>query len=346
MIELRDNELVFNHLTEHTNAELRVSFQRTLRIPDDGTAFPLPPGLGRFPLMHVDDFGRAVPSQWSDHGGVMLPVYQAEALWVEFNVTYFPEHRTSYPWAVKIATGKINAVTGQTWRPGLHRRPQDYVVTSGQPWLDGYCVKKGFIRQFVAMPLGSGFTAEEQVTGVAEFGGLQILAIPMKKDVVLRRFPVRPVPRFSMPRYCAGDLPSPCATVAEPMAMGLAPGGLMKQDIYKDPFDPDDWDLEHASRCFVHICNSKSWTAITGKRPPTRPPTAAAYTQAGMPWFDYYSEGKAVAGSKVLAGLKSVATLGAKKRKNPLPENETVKVDRVIQLRRGQLKDQVREFAE
>jgi hypothetical protein len=27
-----------------------VSFQRTLRIPDDGGVYPLPPGLGRFPL--------------------------------------------------------------------------------------------------------------------------------------------------------------------------------------------------------------------------------------------------------------------------------------------------------
>jgi hypothetical protein len=62
-----------------------------------------------------------------------------------------------------------------------------------------------------------------------------------------------------------------------------------------------------------------------------------------MPWFDYYSESPAVAGSKKLAGLKSVAAMGAKKRKQPLPKNETVKVDRVIHLQSNRAGEQVRE---
>ena len=47
----------------------------------------------------------------------------------------------------------------------LHRRPQDYLVTSNQPWLDGFVVEKGVIRQFVTMPLGAGYTVEEQPIG-------------------------------------------------------------------------------------------------------------------------------------------------------------------------------------
>lgn len=31
-----------------------------------------------------------------------------------------------------------------------------YLVAPDQPWLDGFCVQKGLIRQFVAMPLGQG----------------------------------------------------------------------------------------------------------------------------------------------------------------------------------------------
>jgi hypothetical protein len=31
-------------------------FQRTLRIPDDGKLYPLPPGLGSFPLRHLQDY--------------------------------------------------------------------------------------------------------------------------------------------------------------------------------------------------------------------------------------------------------------------------------------------------
>ena len=266
-------------------------------------------------------------------------MYQAEALWLSFQGNYLDEHEAYYRIALKIATGKINAVSGQPWRAGLHRRPQDYVVVPEQPWLDGYCVEKGIIRQFVAMPLGAGYTAEEQVTGKAEFGGLQIMAIPMKRDVFERHFPkvpTRPIvrePRSSVICFSAGG-----------SEMGLAPGGRMRQEISEDPFDLADWDLEHASRCFIHICNSKDWQAITGEQPPTEPPTAAAYTKTGMPWFDYYSEREAVAGSKVLAGLQSVATLGRRRRKKPLPENETVKVDRVINLRPVQLKGRVREY--
>ena len=73
--------------------------------------------------------------------------------------------------AVKVAAGKINAVTGEGWENELSSRPQDYVVIPEQPWLDGFSVMEGMIRQFVAMPLGEGFTAEEQLTGEAEHGG-------------------------------------------------------------------------------------------------------------------------------------------------------------------------------
>ena len=57
------------------------------------------------------------------------------------------------------------------------------MVVPGQPWLDGYCVQTGIIRQFVAMPLGRGYTAEEQLTGEALHGGLQISVHPMKREV-------------------------------------------------------------------------------------------------------------------------------------------------------------------
>ena len=65
------------------------------------------------------------------------------------------------------------------------------MVSSEQPWLDGYCVEKGLIRQFVAMPLGSGYSAEEQLSGKAEHGGMQIIVYPMKKSVFEKRFPER-----------------------------------------------------------------------------------------------------------------------------------------------------------
>ena len=191
MIELQRSQLVFSFPEVHPQARLAVEFQRTLRIPDDGRSYPLPPGLGRFPLRHVDDHATAVPPAWREHGGVLLPMYQSEALWVRFASTYLPAHVTSYPFAVKVAAGKVNAATGGPWAEGLGRQPQDYVVAPVQPWLDGYCVEKGFVRQFVAMPLGPGYTAEEQLTGSAEHGGLQLVVHPMRREAFERRFPRR-----------------------------------------------------------------------------------------------------------------------------------------------------------
>ena len=46
-----------------------VSFQRTLRIPDDGRLYPLPPGLGRFPILQRRGLPRwhatAVARRWA-----------------------------------------------------------------------------------------------------------------------------------------------------------------------------------------------------------------------------------------------------------------------------------------
>ncbi len=335
MIELQNDSLVFRFPDVHRDAVLRIGFQRTLRIPDDDKKYHLPPGLGLFPLRHLDDFPDGVPELWMQHGGVMLPMYQSEALWINFS--------GDYPFAIKVAAGKINAVTGEDWTDGLHRDPQDYMVAPEQPWLDGFCVEKGLIRQFVAMPLGSGYSAEEQLTGKAEHGGLQIVAFPLKREVYERIRP-RQVSGRSMDFQ---DEMVAClsAEVLGDPDMGLGAGGQMEQEIYDDSYAFDDWDLRHSSRCFVHLANSMMWRAITGDDPPTVPPTSSEYTKAGLPWFDYYSDSKALEGSEKLAKVKSVTQLGKEKGDVPLPENQSVEVENVIKLRKGLKKGQVREGA-
>lgn len=339
MIELLEDTLIFSFPEVHPEATLRMEFQRTLRIPDDGKDYPLPPGLGRFPMRHVDSYAKRVPGQWLVRGGVMLPMYQSEALWISFGSNFIYERGTSYPFAIKVAAGKINAVSGENWENGLHGNPQDYMVSPEQPWLDGFCVEKGYIRQFVAMPLGAGYSAEEQITGKAEFGGLQIIAYPMKREVFERRFP-----KITAKALRAGrEMTEVAMACAEP-DMGLAPGGRMRQEIYEDPYGIEDWDSEQTSRCFVHLANSLVWRAITGKNPPTVPPTSKEYTDAGLPWFDYYSDdSKPLKGSDKLAALKSISELGKEKGDAPLPENESVSPENIVNLRRDLKKNQVRE---
>ena len=320
MITLESDRLTFRFPEVHADATCTIDFQRTLRIPDDGDDYPLPPGLGRFPMRHVDDYAARLPDAWRRRGGVLLPMHQAEAMWLNFDCD-------GYPFAFKVATGKICAVTGDAWAERLNRDPQDYLVVPEQPWLDGYCVEKGVIRQFVAMPLGAGYTVEEQLTGAAEHGGLQIIAFPMKRE------------RYEQMQREAEELRSQYGHDSNiaygpvtASAMGLAPGGRMEQEIYDDPYGLEAWDQRHSSRCFISIVNSRQWQAATGERPPTEPPTAAHYAEAGLPWFDYYRDLEAVEATDKLKGVSSIATLGAQKGEKPLPKNDPIAVDNVVAL--------------
>ena len=340
MIELRDNTLYFSFPDVHGSASLYISFQKTLRIPDDDKEYPLPPGLGDFPIEHVDDHLHNLPEKWKERGGVMLPMYQSEAMWIKFSSSFLYDHDSAYPFAVKIAAGKINAVTGEPWSNGLSRNPQDYMVIPDQPWLDGYCVEKGIIRQFVAMPLGEGYSAEEQITKSAETGGLQIEVYPMKRSAFEKRFP-----KIQRDERCyVLDESSVSYCLSAPPDMALAPGGKMRQDIYEDEFGMSEWDLNRSARCFVHLTNSEVWKAITGKNPPSLPLTARDYSDYGMPWFEYYSESKPLPGAEILGKLKSITEMGKTKRIDPLPENESADPQNIVHIRKNMHQNQVREW--
>jgi hypothetical protein len=322
MIELRNNSLNFQFPGIHENASCSIDFQRTLRIPDDNKPYPLPPGMGNFPVQHVDDYAKKLPEDWVTHGGVFIPMYQSEALWINFS--------GSYPCAVKIAAGKINAVDGSSWTKELSTEDQDYAVVPEQPWLDGFNVSEDFIRQFVAMPLGEGYTAEEQITGKAEHGGLQVIVYPMKRghyDKLIKD-------RFDVPRFLRCESSDACEELAD-FSMGLAPGGLMQQEIHDDPHGIDAWDQENGVRCFVHLVNSEVYSAVTGAEPPQKPPTAKDYNAAGLPWFEYYSDKPAIGGSQTLAGLASIGAKILQKTGKPFKDNESVTPVKVKPIKAG-----------
>jgi hypothetical protein len=329
---------------------LEIEFQRTLRIPDNGKIYPLPAGFGRFPLRHVDDYKNTAPAPWIERGGVLTPMYQSEALWIRFT--------TDFPFAVKVAAGKINAVTGEVWTAGLHAHPQNYLVLPEQPWLDGFAIKQGVIRQFVAMPLGAGYSAEEQITGKAEIGGIQLQVFPLRAEAYFRSQVVERLPRSledlldelvdadllgSGIRFC---LSAP-SVVMEGAEMGLGAGGTMHQEIFKDPHDFSDWDLSMSSRCFVHLCNSLVWRQLTGSNPPHPPFTAKEYARARIPWFDYYRDDlSALSGSKTLDKLKTIFSIGQLKGEKPLPDNSSIAPEVIVQYGNARRPHEVREFVD
>ena len=304
-----------------------ITLHRTLRIPDDGRAYPLPPSLGAFPLRRVRDYASRVPDGWAARGGVFLPMYQREAMWLAFDGA---SH------ALKIATGKVCAISGERWSEGLRAHPQNYVVVGHQPWLDGIASGKGTIRQFVAMPLGLGYTVEGQVTGEEKHGGLQLQSYPAKPG----RIPASDEDDCACDDE-AGELAMSmlCEAEASPVrrsrggAMGLAAGGKMKQKIYPDPFGLETWDTAARTRVFVHLVNSELWREITGEAPPPSPVTARSYAEAGLPWFELYDEGAAtLAPTSTLSGVKSVKQLDASKSTLPLQDDAPIAAPKVKKL--------------
>lgn len=314
-VDLLADHLVFRFPEIHKDAILHITFQRTLRVPDDGREHWLPPGLGAFPVRDIREFGARVPASWRERGGVVLPMWQAEACWLSF------ESPTGYPMAVKVAAGMVNALTGTPWQDALDHEEQDFMEVPTQPWLDGFCVAKGVVRQFVAMPLGGGYTAEEQLTGAAEFGGIQLLVRPLKSEV----WDARSAERESsfIVEECSNS--EMVFSVAESSsAMGLAAGGSIRQEIAEASELPRNWESTTTrERCFVHLVNSAAWHSLAGAAPPTKAPSAADYTNAGLPWFDWYSDVPAINGSTSLAGLKTVLEHGAAKHEQPLDGNES-----------------------
>jgi len=295
----------------HIGERFSVSFQRTLRIPDDKQDYPLPPGLGAFPLHCVDEYSGRLPKQWQRHNSVFIPMYQREALWLGFDGADWK------PNAVQIAIGRINVISGGTWDEKLQSNPQNYIVCPNQPWLDGINAGEGFIRQFVAMPLGLGYTVEAQVSGMEEFGGIQIRAYEPKPG----RFPNQPPPE----RHAISErLSAPAATpVGE---MGLGAGGKMRQKIYPDPYGLDSWDQHNYGDVFVYIVNSTQYKELTSLEPPPTPVSAQTYTQYRLPWFDLYDETQGdVAASEKLVEVKSIKEI--EKGKAPQVGEESVHID-------------------
>jgi hypothetical protein len=236
-------------------------------------------------------------------------MYQREALWLGFDGARWK------PNAIKVAVGRINAVSGEPWDEQLRKEPQDYLVCPDQPWLDGINAGDGTVRQFVSMPLGLKYSVEYQVSGSETFGGIQITVFEPKPGY----FPDDPPPESkTQPRVMRS---APKASKAT--GMGIAASGNIKQKIYPDKYGIDTWDQDNPRSVFVHIVNSEQYLDLTGLSPPPTPITAKTYMKYGLPWFDLYDESFAdVRAPEKLQSVKTIREIEAGERS----EEESVDV--------------------
>lgn len=274
-----------------------LSLHRTLRVPDDGNTYPLPPGLGTFPLFRVEDYRDRLPSEIRDQGGVFVPMYQREALWLGFHGA------TWKPNAVIVAAGGFNVLSGQADDGQLSGHPQNYLVCPDQPWLDGIHTAQGAIRQFVAMPLGRGYTVEASLTGAETRGGIRLTVFEPRPG----RFPDAPPPRQD-------EGPVRMAGLGRGSRMGLGAGGAIRQKIYPDAYGPDTWDPAHTGEVLIHLVDSARFREITGVRPPDTPVDAKAYTDHGLPWLALYDEARGdIPPADALLEVKTISSRDAER---------------------------------
>lgn len=305
----------------HFNDRFSLNLQRTLRIPDDGRQYPLPPGLGSFPVYRVRDYPDRVPVHWDRQKGYFIPMYQREAMWINFNAAWWK------PNAVKVGVGMVNALSGEEWNLTLDDNPQNYLVAPDQPWLDGIKSGEGVIRQFVAVPLGTGYTVEAQVTGKESDGALRIAVFEPRPG----RFPDAP-PHDG--RYALEESAAPSmSSAARSKNMGLGAGGTMRQNVYPDGYGRDTWDENECNEIVIYIVNSEFFAEITGEAPPPSPVDAETYTAYGFPWFDLYDEhlGDIPAGD-ILGNVKGTGELDAQNGEGTPDESVIVPDSQVVKL--------------
>lgn len=280
-LDRKDNDKFFDEII--IGRFTRISFHRTLRIPDDGKTYNLPAGLGRFPIHRVEDYVDTVPESWLEDGGFFIPMYQKEAMFLQFDGPGW------HPTIAKIATGKVNVINGKSYHDKIIPDNQDYILIPSQHWLDGIFAGEGVVKQFVAMPLGQGYTVEGQITDEEKYGGLQITVF----DALDGRFPDRnPMEDLMARTYSengAGILFQMAGQKAG-VSMGLGAGGNIKQQIFKDKYGFGFWSNEKKANIVIHIVNSIEFKKITGFEPPESPISPEKYSALKIPWYSFYDE--------------------------------------------------------
>ncbi len=243
-------EIEVNRDEVHFGASMTVRFMRTLRVPDDGRAYPSLPTFGEFPVFSVQDYPDRVPAAWRTRPGLFIPMHPQEAMWISMSGRWWK------PNAVKVAVGRINALTGESWHQKLSNEPQDYLVCPEQHLLSGFHDRDGRFRQFVTPPTSTDPVSGAEPAKSEACEGLQIMVFEPRPGL----FPDHP--------------PSKAArTVAERPQLSDANGQTVtiRQEVLPDPHGIQTWDSPNSGRVCVHLIDCAVFREITGHELPRSP---------------------------------------------------------------------------
>ncbi|EUC42825.1 hypothetical protein COCMIDRAFT_39180 [Bipolaris oryzae ATCC 44560] len=275
--ELKGSEIVVDD-------KLRISFRHTIRVPDNERISKLPPDLGAYPIKAVADYRNKMEPAIAAKGGVFFPIYQSEAIWIDFSC----EPNSKY--MIKIYVGSVNAISGEPaiedagTKLRLQARMaevngkgseciplQDYIIVPGQMWLDGIADYRTMIGQSIRIHVESSDTIEMLMLWIQDH-----LDYPSNQQRLIFR-----KTGLKNEGYC-------------PLTqMAIAAGRKIEQGIVPDRLR-DRWERKCTTVFNAQILNSA-------------PMDAKIYKQLGLPFYKLYEEPSGISGDFSL--FKSVAQI-------------------------------------
>ncbi|PQE20638.1 integral membrane protein [Rutstroemia sp. NJR-2017a BBW] len=238
---------------------LDIALRRTVRVPDDGRSYNLPPNLGSFLLYDVNTYKDKLPVSVVQKGGFFMPIHDREAMFIQFASTS--------PFAIKIYSGGVNVISGESKHPRAQENSametefttkhsaQDHMVTPAQNWVDGIASIDGKVQQFVAASDTYGYSVEAQLTNATIHVALRLAGGRARLQ---------------------GDRSSPLE------ALSLAPGGLINQVIRHDDKPSGFWDTSSSVTFNVQPVDANLCQTILGFYPLLPPVTAVDYSCPSM----------------------------------------------------------------
>lgn len=268
-------------------AVLGVQLIKTKRIPEDGRKHGLPPNDGALPTKLARNVHpRFVAKEWIDRDVVLAPVADTQAMWINFidpsSYGGFHGAAASYPFALIVATGKVNAIDGKELKLDLRAEPDtkkhNFVVTGTlheaglQRWLDGYKTDDSTVRQFVGTGHSSHTSVEEYMTGKLQWGGIQFYVVPMKAESyekVKAEKARKEAKRARQAAEAAKDGSRAASPrMAAPAEIHVSAGGKIDQVVNFPKYPASDFDTTKAVRFWVTLVEHNAWPVLTGKSAP------------------------------------------------------------------------------
>ncbi|TGO45124.1 hypothetical protein BOTNAR_0698g00030 [Botryotinia narcissicola] len=274
-------------INNDSGGKMEISFHRTVRIPDDGKNYELPPNLGKFPLFSIDDHAEKLPVDIVRKGGVFIPIRQREALWIKFHA-----YGTSR-FAVKVFVNGINAMSDESrhceMKPGEpiaeSDGEQDYLVVPGQEWFGDFVRTNKTVMQPVAVPTGSGYSVEAQIKVLRLCGDFGSSNLSSWEKEQLQKKMKREFEKMKKEFY------------DKEHELTLVPRGSIHQAIRRDCFHKNRYDEKNAVMFNIQLLAPKTFHLVTGTPPPQTPVSAKTYARYGYPFFQMYNEPGAFTGT-------------------------------------------------